>query len=379
MFKSGIANLPLHGGSCPRWLFPIMKKLGGAISGALIYEYGQQEFLKRLADPYWLQSFGSVIGFDWHSSGLTTTTLGALKESINNQNLGIKIAGGKGNESKKVLEEIENSVFNLSENKVEKLKYSSRMSAKVDNCLMQDGYQLYHHSFVFDEKGNWVVVQQGMNSENKYARRYHWLSGTVSDFVEEPHNAICCDSRNNSTLDLTSRDNYKVKKISVDLVNDDINNLNKYFNIRIRSDKNNSIQKTIYEFDENAKNQTKIFTMAPKHTIIYMDKRNIETLKKAHEFQPQNYEELVSIKGIGAKTIRSLALVSELIYGTEINWKDPVKYSFAHGGKDGIPYPVDRKLMDDNTEILRNAIKDAKLGNKEKLSAIGRLGRLYVS
>ena len=379
MFKSGIANLPLHGGSCPRWLFPIMKKLGGAISGALIYEYGQQEFLKRLADPYWLQSFGSVIGFDWHSSGLTTTTLGALKESINNQNLGIKIAGGKGNESKKVLEEIENSVFNLSENKVEKLKYSSRMSAKVDNCLMQDGYQLYHHSFVFDEKGNWVVVQQGMNSENKYARRYHWLSGTVSDFVEEPHNAICCDSRNNSTLDLTSRDNYKVKKISVDLVNDDINNLNKYFNIRIRSDKNNSIQKTIYEFDENAKNQTKIFTMAPKHTIIYMDKRNIETLKKAHEFQPQNYEELVSIKGIGAKTIRSLALVSELIYGTEINWKDPVKYSFAHGWKDGIPYPVDRKLMDDNTEILRNAIKDAKLGNKEKLSAIGRLGRLYVS
>src|SRR3989344_3854181 len=379
MFKSGIANLPLHGGSCPRWLFPIMKKLGGAISGALIYEYGQQEFLKRLADPYWLQSFGSVIGFDWHSSGLTTTTLGALKESINNQNLGIKIAGGKGNESKKVLEEIENSVFNLSENKVEKLKYSSRMSAKVDNCLMQDGYQLYHHSFVFDEKGNWVVVQQGMNSENKYARRYHWLSGTVSDFVEEPHNALCCDSRNNSTLDLTSRDNYKVKKISVDLVNDDINNLNKYFNIRIRSDKNNSIQKTIYEFDENAKNQTKIFTMAPKHTIIYMDKRNIETLKKAHEFQPQNYEELVSIKGIGAKTIRSLALVSELIYGTEINWKDPVKYSFAHGGKDGIPYPVDRKLMDDNTEILRNAIKDAKLGNKEKLSAIGRLGRLYVS
>ncbi len=376
MLKSGIANLPLHSGNCPRWLFPRMKKLAGAISEVLIYEFGQKEFLRRLADPYWFQSLGCVIGYDWHSSGVSTVTCAALKESINNQNLGIKITGGKGKVSKKVFKEIENNNFSLSTKKIEQLKYASRMSAKVDNALVQDGYQLYHHSFVFNEKGNYAVIQQGMNIDNRYARRYHWLSDNVVNFVEEPHNAICCDKENNSTLDLTSKQNNEIKKISVDLVNDDINYLTKYFNIKIRNKKSISIQKTINEFNNN-QNQTKIITMMPRHTIIDMNKRNIETLKKAHEYQPRTYEELVSLKGIGAKTVRSLALISEIVYGAEISWKDPVKFSFAVGGKDKIPYEIDRKHYDKTTEIMRNAIKDAKIGDKEKLGAIRRLSSFY--
>lgn len=373
MKKTGVANLPLHNGCCPRWLFPRMKKLAGAISETLVYEYGNEEFLRKLADPYWLQSFGCVIGYDFHSSGLTTTTLAALKQSVNNKNLGIKIAGGKGKTSKKTLEEIESTTFNLSTTKIQKLKYSSRISAKVDNSLVQDGYNLYHHSFVFDEKGNWTVIQQGMNTSIRYARRYHWLSDNVVDFVDEPHNAICCDSINNSTLDLTSKQNEEIKKISVDLVNDDINHLKKYFNIKIKN-KKHLIQKTINDFNQN---KTKIMTMMPRHTIIDMDKRNVEMLQKAYELQPENYEELVAIKGIGAKTIRSLALISELVYGAEISWKDPVKFSFAVGGKDSIPYRINKKHYDETIEIMKNAINDAKLGAKEKLSAIKRLSNFY--
>lgn len=235
--RVGICNLPLHSGTCPRWLFPRMKKLAGAISEVLIYEFCHEEFLKRLANPFWFQALGCVIAYDWHSSGLTTTTMAAIKESVNNQNLGIKIAGGKGKTSRRTLEEIENTDFN---------------------------------------------------------------------------------------------------------------------------------------------NQSKIMTMTPRHTIIDMDKRNIETLKKAHELQPETYGELVAIKGVGAKTIRSLALISELVYGAQISWKDPVKYSFAFGGKDRIHYEIDRKHYDNTTEILKNAIQDAKLGEKEKLGAIRRLSSFYA-
>lgn len=369
--RTGVANLPLHTGSCPRWLFPRMVKLSGAISAALVEEFGSEEFLRRLSDPFWFQALGCVIGFDWHSSGVSTTTLGALKESINRQNLGIQLCGGKGKASRKTPEEIEKANFGLSTKKIENLKYSSRMSAKVDNCLLQDSYHLYHHSFAFDEKGNWVVVQQGMNSETKYARRYHWLSDSMKKFVEEPHNAICCDSKNYNTLDLTSKNHEEIRKISVDLVNDDISHVKKYFNKKIKG----FSQKTLNDFDVS--NKTKIMTMMPQHEIIDMDRRNIESLEKAHEIQPRAYEELAAIKGIGAKTIRSLALISNLIYGAEISWKDPVKYSFAHGGKDKIPYEIDKSHYDQTIGIMKNAISDAKLGNKGKISALKRLGGIY--
>jgi len=243
-----------------------------------------------------------------------------------------------------------------------KLKYSSKIIAKVDNSLVQDGYSLYTHSFIFLGDGRkYIVIQQGLNYLNRYARRYHWISDNINSFVVEPHSAIYGDKKEENVLDMTSRNSSETQKVCVDLVKDNPKHLEKYIK--------NPIQKTLINFEH--------FTMPPHHFIMDMHKRNLETLRKAHEIQPQNYEELVTIEGIGPKTIRSLALIAELIYGTKASWKDPVKYTFAHGGKDGMPRPVDKELMYSNAEILHHAIKDAKLGDKEKLGAIKRLSNFY--
>ncbi len=341
-----------------------MKKLAGAISEVLIEEYGSEEFLRRLADPYWFQSLGCVIAFDWHSSGLSTTTLAALKESLNDKNLGVKIAGGKGKTSRKTPKEIEEfgDKLNISTSRIDRLKYSSKITAKVDNSLIQDGYNLYTHSFIFTEDGRkFAVVQQGLNYSNKYARRYHWLSDNIESFVVEPHSAIYGYKKENNVLDMTSKESLETQKASVDLVKDNPQHLKKYIKA--------PVQKTLINFES--------FTMPFNHLITGMGKRNFETLKKAHEIRPSNYEELLAIEGVGPKTIRSLALISQLIYGTKVSWRDPSQFSFAHGGKDNIPRPVDRELMDSNAEILKNAIKDAKLGGKEKLEAMKRLSSFY--
>jgi hypothetical protein len=318
-----------------------MKILAGLISEAIIIEYGKDEFLRRMANPYFFQSFGCVLGFDWHSSGLTTTTLGALKEALDPEKHGIAVLGGKGFASKKTPNEIErmSEIFPLTDEEIDYLKYASRMVAKVDSAAVQDGYQLYHHSFILAENGKWAVIQQGMNEANRYARRYHWLSHELESFVEEPHTAICCDSRG-KTLDMTSKENSKLRKISVDLVKDGLHEVRKYL------------------------------FMGKYHWI---DNNVYQKLLDLNEFQPRNFEELLSFQGVGPKTIRALALTSKLIYGTEISWKDPAKFSFARGGKDGTPYPVNRKVYDESNEILRNAIEQAKLGDKEKLAAIRRL------
>ncbi len=365
MQKTGIAHLPLHGGKAPRWLFSRMVKLASAITDVLVLEYNQEEFLRRIADPFWFQALSCVLGYDWHSSGTTTVTCGALKEALNKANLGIKIAGGKGATSRKTPSEIENTNLSLSTNKIERLKYSSKMSAKVDNSCIQDNYKLYHHCFIFTEKGSWAVIQQGMNSINNYARRYHWLSDNIVSFVVEPHEAICCDKKQKIVLDMTSKKSEEARKTSLDLVKDNPSHLDKYFK---------PFQKTINDFSNKSAIE---LNMPSGHLIKNMEKINIETLKKAYELQPQNYEELVAIKGVGPKTIRSLALISDLVYCKKASWKDPVKYSFAHGGKDGIPYPVNKKIYDSSTELLKNAIKQAKLGEKEKLYAIKRLHQFY--
>lgn len=357
MRKTGVTNLPLHGGSAPRWLFNRMVKLSGAISEVILMEYGADEFLKRIADPFWFQALSCVIGFDWHSSGTTTTTLGALKQNLNMGNLGIKIAGGKGGTSRKAPKEIKNFAedFSLSSNKVERLVYSSKMSAKVDNSLIQDNYQLYHHCFVLSEKGSWAVIQQGMF--DRYARRYHWLSDNVKSFVNEPHDAICCDKKEKNVLNMVAKKSSEVRKVSVDIVNDNPKHLEKYFKP--------AEQRTLNNFE--------IVSFGPRHSIIEQDKINMQMLKKAYEIQPRNYEELVAIKGVGPKTIRSLALISDLVYGKRASWKDPVKFSFAHGGKDSYPYRINKKHYDRTTDILKSAIDNAKIGNKDKLHAIKRL------
>ncbi len=359
MRKTGVTTLPLHSGKCPAWLFGRMIRLGGVISEIIINEYGTEEYIKRLSDPYFFQALGCVLGFDFHSSGLTVTTLGALKENLNRGNLGIKIAGGKGRVSRKAPSEIIGfgERFGLSSDKINRLVYSSKMSAKVDNSLIQDNYQLYHHCFVMSEKGLWAVIQQGMF--DRYARRYHWLSDNVRSFVDEPHDAICCDRKESEVLDMTAKDSSEARKVSVDIVKDNPKHLEKYLKP--------SEQRTLSNFGS--------LSFGPRHSIIEQDKINMEMLKKAYEVQPMNYEELVAIKGVGPKTIRSLALISDLVYGKKASWKDPVKYAFAHGGKDGVPYPVNKRVYDRSISILREALDNARIGDKEKLYAIERLNK----
>ena len=367
MKQTAIVNLPLHGGKAPRWLFGRMVEMSSAITNAVVEEYGHNEFIKRISNPYWFQALSCVIGYDWHSSGTTTVTCGALKEALKKQNLGIFIAGGKGKTSRKTPEEIEkfSENTNLSTSRIERLKYSSKMSAKVDSAVLQDGYQLYHHCFFFTEKGKWAVIQQGMNNINNYARRYHWLSDFVESFVDAPQNAVCCDVKEDKVLDMSAKESANARKTSVDIIKDNPEHLEKYFTP--------SVQRTLFNFNRHAID----FIMPPHHEISDMANINLKTLQKAFEIQPKNYEELIAIKGVGPKTVRSLALISSLIYGDKVSWEDPVKYSFAHGGKDGIPYPVDRQLMNSSTETLRNAIRQSKLGQKDKLNALKKLSNFY--
>ena len=342
--RVGLTDLPLHYGSCPPWLFKRMKVLAREISEIIILEKGRKEFLERISDPFFFQAFGNVLGFDWHSSGLTTTLTAALKEA-NLEEYGIWVFGGKGKVSKKVPTEIE-KVKNFGEKEKEKLKKTSKLVAKVDNSLIQDGFELYHHCFIVDKSKNWVVVQQGMNVQTQLARRYHWISFQVKDFFEEPHKAICCDVRQEKVLNLVAKESKETRKCMVDLVKDNPNHLLKYV-----APKNSLI---------------KYLKLPTKHLI---DLKDYKKLLDLHEFQPKNFEELVSLK-VGPKTLRALALISHLIFGTKLSWKDPVKYSFAHGGKDGTPYPVDKKVYDRTIKTLKEIIEDLRLKKREKIEKL---------
>jgi len=365
MHRTGIANLPLHGGKAPPWLFRKMVGLSRAVTDVLLYEYGPDEFLGRMADPYWFQAFGCALGFDWHSSGLTTTTCGALKVAISPEEHGIAVAGGKGKTSKKTPSEVEQigDLFSLSSEKTGTLVRASRMSAKVDNACVQDGYSLYHHSFFFTENGKWAVVQQGMNESSSYARRYHWLSDDVLSFVDEPHSAICGEKEERTALNLTSKENAEARKGSVDLIKDDPARLEKYFA---------RPQRLITEFIGS---EQPILSLPPHHPLLDADisRGGMKVLRNAYELQPKNYEELVSLKGMGPKKLRALALLSGLLFGTKIDWSDPKIFSFAHGGKDGYPYPVEKKTYANSIRFLEEAIEQAKLGKDEKYRAIRRL------
>ncbi|MGB9023311.1 MAG: DUF763 domain-containing protein [Candidatus Bathyarchaeia archaeon] len=364
MRRVGVAELPLHQGRCPPWLFKRMKRLGGAIAELIIHEHGRREFLRRIGDPFFFQALGCTLGFDWHSSGVTTTVCGALKEAIKPEELGIAVCGGKGKVSKQTQNEIEEvaDCLSLSSQRIDSLRYASRMAAKVDNSCLQDGYQLYHHCFIVSEDGDWAVVQQGM--QEHLARRYHWLSENMRSFVEEPHSGIASDRQEQSVLDMTAGESEEARKTSLDLVLDEPQRLSGL----IREAKQASI-------DEYLPHRSQMLTlvMPTQHTIQELTDRTIAALHRAYEIQPESYEELVAIRGIGPKAVRALALVSELIYGASASWRDPAKYSFAHGGKDGIPYPVDRRTYDKTIEIIENAALSANIGQNEKIDAVRRL------
>jgi len=354
MQKTGTATLPLHYGKAPRWLFSRMVALSREIMIALVTGFGTAEVLRRLSDPYWFQALGCVLGFDWHSSGLTTTVTGALKEGIKDieGDLGIFVAGGKGKTARKTPEQVVNYADKHSFDP-SPLIYASRMSARVDNTAVQDGYQLYHRVFISTFKGEWAVVQQGMNPDNKKARRYHWLGEAVKDFVIDPHKAICSEKRHR-TLNMVALESEGARKISV------------------------ALSKEVPEKIIKEAKTISHLSLPERHNVTIWDidlKRLYKILAKTYERQPDNFESLLGIEGVGPKTIRALSLISELIYDRPPNYRDPARFSFAHGGKDGTPFPVDRKTYDKTIEIMKNAIQSAKIGNTEKIEAIKRLNK----
>ena len=352
MKRSGVADLPLHYGHVPKWLAERMSKLGLAITEAIIADYGKEEYLKRLSDPFWFQSLGCVLGMDWHSSGITTSVLGALKRAINplSKELGIYICGGKGKFSRNTPQELfiygEKNGLNAPE-----LVRSSKLVAKVDNTAIQDGYQLYLHSFIVSNTGDWTVVQQGMHDANSSARRYHWYSKDFKSFTEKPHAGICGINQG-LILDMTALESQPAKA---------------------------SVMNMSLESPNRILSEISYLAMPKHHDVKAKDidlKRLGAMLWLAHEKQPKDFDELLLLEGLGPRTLQSLALVSEVIYGTPTRFQDPARFSFAHGGKDGHPFPVPTKVYDETIDVLNKAITQSKLGNSEKKSAIQSLSKL---
>jgi len=380
--RRGVATFTLDFGKCPPWLYERMVKLGREMTRVLIQEYGPEEYIKRLGDPVWFQSLGTVLAFDWNASGLTTILTAALKEAIRGQekDLGVFICGGKGKTSLKTPDEIiqwgEKLV--MPEKHTDNLVYNSKMSAKVDSSLIQDGYQLYHHAFFFSKKGAWTVVQQGMNKDNKTARRYHWFSENVKDMIIEPHSGISSQRLiKTPVLNMTSRLSEKNRGVSVELRNLSYGMLMK--DIELLRKHSTSLSKVV-----SFKNKQDVFTFAElargefyTHPVGNEDFSKSKYLEKilarVTDAKPKTYEELVSLRGVGPKTIRALSLVGEVIYGAEASYQDPARYSFAHGGKDATPYPVDKETYDKTIETLKSVVAKTRLSPVDKNKAIERL------
>jgi len=380
MARRSSADLPLHSGSTPPWLFDRMVDLSGAIARAIIEEYGRDELLRRLSDPYWFQALGCALGFDWHSSGVTTTTMGALKEALSPVEHGVAVVGGKGATSRKTPEEIDASAIDLSPGTRDELKRNSRLSATVDNACVQDSYTLYHHTMAVSESGTWCVVQQGMNDAT--ARRYHWLSDDVDSFVEEPQAAICAQERRSDPLDLTAEASAETRAVSVDLVQDDPARLKR----ELRG------QRSLAEFGGGASEDerggsdgtlsaldTEPDLSMPAHHELHgadLSPKAFDQLQRAYEYQPDDYEELVGLEGIGPGSLRALALIAELVHDAESSREDPAKYAYAHGGKDGTPQPVDRERYDGSVEYMREMLEGTELDRETKQESLKRLAEL---
>ena len=349
--KRGTADLPLHYGTVPPWLAERMSLLGGAIAEAIIIEYGRPALLQRLSDPFWFQSLGCVLGMDWHSSGITTSVMNALRKAINcrSEELGVYICGGRGKFSRETPNQLLEVANKTGLNGNELVRHS-KLAAKVDNTAVQDGFQLYLHTFIVTKEGDWSVIQQGMNPNERMARRYHWLSSSLRSFMEEPHTSVC--GRNQGLiLNLTDKLAAPTKEGIVKLTKESPDKLMREVSI-----------------------------ILPNHHEVKAEDVNLKRLGAAlilaHETNVSDMESLLLQEGGGPRTLQSLTLVSEVIHGTPSRFSDPARFSFAHGGKDGHPFPVPTSVYDETIEVFDKAIRQARLGEKDKSNALKNLSKI---
>jgi hypothetical protein len=367
MNKIGMATLPLHGGKAPAWLFKRMVLLGRPIFKILYEMEGSDGILRRLSDTYWFQGLACILGYDWHSSGVTTVIGGVLNEILNPLEYGLIVAGGKGKASLRVKEHLQKKakILDYNEDDIEKLNEISRLVAKIDNAAVQDGFSLYHHNMIVSES-NWAIVQQGMDRNIKKARRYHWLSEGLTSFLDNPHSDISSEILKENVLDMASKDSQNCRKISLDLVSEGSNRVKRY--LSKLKDKN---QTRLDDFISTNKSIDLLKTPHLNMPIPFTLKW--ESLDMAKELALNDYTELLKIRGLGPGMIRALALLSEFIWGEPPSWKDPAKYAYTVGGKDGIPFYTNVKRMEKCANILDDAINLARLNKNEKLKALKRL------
>ncbi|MDY3723328.1 MAG: DUF763 domain-containing protein [Treponema sp.] len=407
--NSGHADLPLHPGTVPRWLADRMMVLGTLITESLVENFGPEEVLVRLSDPLWFQSFGAVMGMDWHSSGITTSVMYALKRGLNPRakELGIYVCGGRGKYSRMTPDELLEIAGREGLNGDELVR-NSKLVAKVDNNAVQDGFQLYQHNFILTRNGSWAVVQQGMNGAEKKARRYHWCSTNLRSFVEEPHTGVVGDNRG-KILNLTDSKANKARSSILEMSREEpermlneISQIGKPASQIILMQGGESLplaptssvatpssgghprnapelpqqQELFPELSIQTEEKGRSIVLPTHHEVCKQDvdlKRLGGVLAIAYNNQPQDFESLLLTPGLGPRTLQSLALVSEVIYGTPSRFTDPARFSFAHGGKDGHPFPVPLKIYDESIRILCDSIEKSKLGYKDKSDCIRRL------
>ena len=349
MKRSGIADLPLHGGCVPRWLAERMAGLGAAITEVIVYDYGTSAFLSRLSDPFWFQALGAVMGMDWHSSGVTTSVMGALKRGLapRAQELGIYLCGGRGRFVRNTPQELR-TIAERRGFDGEALVRTSRLTARIDNNAIADGFQIYLHSFVVTSNGEWAVVQQGLNERSGTARRYHWHSASVVDFVAEPHTAIVGPPQG-MIMNLVDAQAQPAQDALLEIAR---------------------------EKPEKTLEAARRLRMPAHHEVLEQNidlKRLGAVLAVAYERDLHGFAELLLLEKLGPRTLQSLALIAEVVYGAPYRFSDPARFSFAHGGKDGHPFPVPLKTYDESIDWLRNSLDGAKIGDNDKIDGLRRL------
>jgi len=375
--RTGKADLPLHGGQVPPWLANRMTALGRVMAEAIVHHYGRDEFLRRLAHPFWFQSFGAVMGMDWHSSGITTSVIGALKRGLQplQRELGIYVCGGRGRHSRQTPQELM-SIGERTGLDAQRLVRTSRLVAKVDSAAVQDGYELYLHAFFVTSEGKWCVVQQGMNTALREARRYHWLSENVGSFLDSPHAAIEGPASKGNIINLADERAARNRRAELELVRAGPSQA--LATLRQLRNAGNAALSLFPELEASPAGVLPHLKMPAHHDVRASDvelKRLHGVLSAVADRVPADFCDLLLSPGVGQRTLTALALVAEVLHGAPARFSDPARFSIAHGGKDGHPFPVPLKVYDETIKVLTSAVSQAKLGNADKLSAIQRLDR----